>query len=185
MVQDSNGDCSRIHSDVALPASLPARCYRLVNQALMLASSDAEERVISFPIDTILLRLAANQQTLTAQNATFGERKLIADDTGTVDEGILDLHPTYHSLDCANLYSDPHGQDQSHKPARRNGWRRDDPHHLEVHQGQAHPAVRRHSARLLRPRNRAPRRDQRPGHDRFGQCDKEVRCRGQVRNHHA
>src|ERR1700693_6036453 len=47
------------------------------------------------------------------------------------------------------------------------GWRRDDANHLEVHQGQAHPALPRHPDRLLRPGHRAPRRDQRSGDDRF------------------
>jgi hypothetical protein len=33
----------------------------------------------------------------------------------------------------------PHGQDQGEEPRRRDGRRRDDPHHLAVHQGQADP----------------------------------------------
>ena len=40
-------------------------------------------------------------------------------------------------------------------------------------------------ARILRPRRRAPRRDQRPGHDRRRERDQEARRRRQMRDHHA
>jgi hypothetical protein len=54
----------------------------------------------------------------------------------------------------------PHGQDQGGEPRRRDGRRRDDAHHLAVHQGQADPALPRPPARLLRPGDPAPRRHQ-------------------------
>ena len=79
----------------------------------------------------------------------------------------------------------PHGQDQSRQPGRRARRRRDDPHHLGPHQGEADPALSRHRARILRPRHRAPRRDRRPGHGRRGARHQEARRRRQMRHHHA
>ena len=78
-----------------------------------------------------------------------------------------------------------HAEDQSHRHRRRDGRRRDDPHHLEAHQGQADPALRRRDARVLRPRHGVSRQDQRPGDDRRGQRHQEARRRRQVRDHHA
>jgi len=86
---------------------------KTIAETLRARLSGSEERAISFPSAPSLLRLAASQRTRTAQDAIFGERKLTADDTGTLDEGILDLHPTYHSLNCANPKSHPNGKDQS------------------------------------------------------------------------
>ena len=77
------------------------------------------------------------------------------------------------------------GEDQGRQPGGRDGRRRDDAHHLAVHQGQAHPALPRHRARLLRPRHRAPRRHRRPGHHRLGQRHQEARRRREVRHDHA
>ncbi len=76
-------------------------------------------------------------------------------------------------------------QDQSPQPRRRARRRRDDAHHLALHQRQAHPAVSRRRPEVLRPRHRAPRRDRRPGHARRGPRDQAVRRRREVRHDHA
>ena len=79
----------------------------------------------------------------------------------------------------------PNGKNQSDESGRRDGRRRDDPHHLASHQGEADPSLSRHRAALLRPRHPEARRDPRPDHDRGGGSDQEGRRRRQVRHHHA
>ena len=59
-------------------------------------------------------------------------------------------------------------EDQSREPDRRARRRRDDPDHLGVHQRAADPSLPRPRPRLLRPRDREPRRDRRPDHGRRG-----------------
>ena len=78
-----------------------------------------------------------------------------------------------------------HVEDQGRGHRRRARRRRDDAHHLAVHQGPADPAVPRRQPRVLRPRHRAPRRHRRPGHHRRGERDQEARRRRQVRDDHA
>ena len=77
-----------------------------------------------------------------------------------------------------------HGKNQGDQPRRRTRWRRDDPDHLAVHQGQADPPVPRCRTDVFRPRDGIPRQDQRPGHDRRRQRHQEGRRRRQMRHHH-
>ena len=77
-----------------------------------------------------------------------------------------------------------HAEDQGRRHGRRDGRRRDDTHHLEAHQGQADPPLPRRQPRVLRPRRRVSRHDQRPGHHRRRQRHQEVRRGRQVRHHH-
>jgi oligoendopeptidase F len=51
---------------------------------------------------------------------------------------------------------DRSGEDQGRRNGRRARRRRDDPHHLAVHQGPPDPPLPRYHARVLRPRHRAP-----------------------------
>jgi uncharacterized protein (TIGR03382 family) len=78
-----------------------------------------------------------------------------------------------------------HGEDHGEEPRRRDGRRRDDPHHLAFHQGEVDPPVSRDRPEVLRSRDREPRQDPRPGHHRLGERDQAVRRRGQVRDDHA
>ncbi len=77
------------------------------------------------------------------------------------------------------------GEDQGEESGRRDGRRRDDPDHLEAHQGQADPSLPRHRPALLRSQHPEARRDQRPDHHRRRQQDPGGRRRGEVRHHHA
>src|SRR5882757_3172132 len=53
-----------------------------------------------------------------------------------------------------------HGKNQGDQPRRRTRWRRDDPDHLAVHQGQADQPVPRCEPDVFRPRDGIPRQDQ-------------------------
>ena len=64
------------------------------------------------------------------------------------------------------IASPPVAEDQGQEPDRRARRRRDDPDHLVVHQRAADPALPRRRARVLRPRDREPRRERRPDHGR-------------------
>ena len=76
-------------------------------------------------------------------------------------------------------------QDQGHASGCRARRRRDDAHHLAPHPRQADPSLSGHRAQVFRPVGRAPRRDQRPSHDRGRRGDQGLRRRRQMRDHHA
>src|SRR5690349_12093471 len=60
----------------------------------------------------------------------------------------------------------PNEQDQSRQSGSRNGRRRDDPDHLEIHQRQADPSLSRYQPALFRSRHGETRPNARPDHDR-------------------
>ncbi len=74
------------------------------------------------------------------------------------------LLPSRASFPARGDTTRPHGhEDQGEEPRRRDGRGRDDPHHLEVHQGQADPArTSTSTSNYFDLGDRAPRRHRRP-----------------------
>ena len=66
------------------------------------------------------------------------------------------------------------GQDQGDEPGGRARRRRDDPHHLEIHQRQADPSLSRHPVEYYDLGIETPRQDRRSGHDRSSRGDQET-----------
>ena len=89
------------------------------------------------------------------------------------------------ATDRAPTGSKLYGENQGDQPHRRDGRRRDDPDHLEVHQGQADLPLSRHRPDVFRSRHAKARRDARPDHHRCRRGDQEGRRRGEMRHHHA